>query len=101
MSLPDKVKIGGIDYDISLIGPDNKQLEDGECWGIIDHENCEILISKELKKDKQKEILVHEILHGIVDFVELEEEISDDYISRLSKIFYQVLKDNDLNFNKY
>jgi len=96
MHLPEKVKIGGIEYKVSEVEPDHNEL-DSDSWGCIEHEKSEIFISKAINIQKKEEVLIHEILHGIVDYVELDGELNDEYIAKISKTLYQVLKDNDLN----
>lgn len=59
-----KIKIGHIQYDItheeSLIGEDGEQL-----YGLILYQEQKIKLRKGLKPDREIEVLLHEIIHGI------------------------------------
>lgn len=100
MELPEQVKIGGINYEVLTVDPDHKKLLHGECWGYINHGECKVYIANNLSSEKQQEVLTHEILHGIFDFIELGEEIEEDVVLKAGRVLYQVLKDNNLNMGE-
>lgn len=99
MALPKKVKIGGIDFDVKLVPPESKELDYKRNWGTILNGECVIYIDKELPEQKQQQVLVHEILHGIFDYLELPEEINiEENILKIGRVLHQVLKDNKIIF---
>ena len=53
MHLPEKVKIGGIEYKVSEVEPDHNEL-DSDSWGCIEHEKSEIFISKAINIQKKR-----------------------------------------------
>jgi Zn-dependent peptidase ImmA (M78 family) len=66
MPIPKRISIKGKTYKIRL----RKKLvhEDGqECDGLCDLETRTIYINKELNLKKQKEVLLHELFHAIVE----------------------------------
>jgi Zn-dependent peptidase ImmA (M78 family) len=94
MKIPEKIRIGGIDYPIEYV-PD---LNDGAmvCYGMIDTEQSRILLNTNQAYQRQCVTLWHEILHGIIDHahVELDDEVEEKIVKMLSKGIYQVLQDN-------
>ena len=92
--LPNKVKIGGIEYEI--------REEDGmemkhDALGQIFYSKGHIQLEKDMPDDRKEQILIHEILHGIfyeAGYLEQEEEM----ITRVGTVLYQVLKDNRFEF---
>lgn len=92
--IPGKVRIGGLEYDV-------KQVE-----GLIQHHNLAgqivyssgvIKIDAGLPEDRKEQILIHEVLHGVFEEAGYNDE-EEDMVNRLGKVLYQVLKDNELNF---
>ena len=75
MSLPKSVQIGHRVYDIK-IKSGIKHEEYGSVDGWISIKECEIYIEKELPLYRKKSTLVHEIMHGIFDFLG-EREVSE------------------------
>lgn len=99
MGLPVSVKIGGIEFDIKQVPPESKELDYKRNWGAISSGECLICIDQSLPLQKQQEILTHEILHGIFDYLELPDEINiEDNVLKIGKVLHQVLKDNNLSF---
>lgn len=71
MPLPDKVKIGGMIFNV---------------------------VDQNLAQDCKEKVLVHEITHGILEHCNLKLDEEEDFVSRFSAALYQVLKDNNLKF---
>lgn len=66
---------------------------DAECLGMIDYKKQEISLRNDLMKDLRSVTLIHEILHGILEYTgngELNKD--EDLINRLSTAIYQVFK---------
>ncbi|MTI62261.1 MAG: hypothetical protein FH762_20140 [Firmicutes bacterium] len=66
MKLPEKVKIGGINYEVLLVPLKSEELNYGDAIGSIIHSECKIWINKEMPLQKQQETLLHEIIHAYV-----------------------------------
>lgn len=62
-----KVKIGGLDY--SIIVANKVSEEDPGCEGMILFPKQEIRLQEGMAKDYTNQVLVHEIVHGIFDFL--------------------------------
>ena len=86
------VKIGCYNYDIIFVDNNSEDLDYGQNWGVIDNVNLEIKIAQKLKVEQQEEIFLHEIIHGSLDYMDVEHD--EELVSKLSKVLYQVLKDN-------
>lgn len=69
MKLPEKIKIGGIDYEVLLVPLKSEELNYGDVIGSIIHSECKIWINKEMPLQKQQETLLHEIIHAIDVFI--------------------------------
>jgi len=96
MKIPDKVRIGSIDYTVEITGEviivDRK-----ECNGEIDYNEKVIKIRNDMQCVQSQEItLLHEIVHGIVyerNFA--YEKCNEETITEeLARGLHQVIKDN-------
>ncbi len=94
MNIPDKVKIGGIEYKV--IQTDQTLLLNGrECAGIIHYEETFIELSNKRDIQKIKETLCHEIVHGMSRERGLDWKDDDElYTEELGKALYSLIKDN-------
>jgi hypothetical protein len=95
MKIPNKIRIGGVDYEIQ----DVDHLNDGVsvCYGHISFEDSIIQLHSSNQTHQKKCItLWHEILHGITENACLEIEDADEetIIDVFAKGIYQVLQDN-------
>ncbi|KIL79575.1 ImmA/IrrE family metallo-endopeptidase [Bacillus badius] len=92
--LPNKVKIGGINYDVQEV----RGLEaEFSHLGQILYTRGVIKVDEELSADRKEQVFVHELLHGVFYEAGIEEQ-DEDMINRVSIILHQVLKDNNLCF---
>ncbi len=95
MKIPDKIKIGGIEYGVKKIKigevpPLMKNHADGQTC----HNKCMIYLDIGLNEQRMFQVFLHEIIHAIEwnnDF-----NSSEEYIQSMASNLYQVLKDNDL-----
>ncbi len=95
MKIPDKIKIGGIDYKVEIVKvgkilPLMKNNADGQ----TDHGLCKIYLDIELNEQRMYQIFIHEILHAIEwnnDY-----ESPESYIQTMASNIFQVLKENKL-----
>lgn len=72
-------------------------LVDKEAYGEINYIKQTIQIDKSLLKDKQEEVLIHEIIHGILEVQGFVEENENEHLIQcLANGLYQVLKSNQL-----
>lgn len=96
MKIPDKIRIGGVEYDIKFVDNLRKGIE--LLYGEISYEDSEIRISNSDGKSHEFQCitLMHEILHGIADHANLDIEKADteQVVDTLAKGLYAVLQDN-------
>lgn len=97
MKIPEKVRIGGIEYQVVL----ENRLNDGEKMlaGQIRYMTGEIAIDSVLGYEQRCLTLWHEIMHGIED--EMQLRLGDEQeriIDAFARGVYQVLQDNGARF---
>ena len=92
-----KLKVGGIDYDVSI--KDLSQFDAQNSFRMGQHHemNATIEISDKLSKQKRDQTFVHELLHAIVCESGLELDDEETVVNQMGLMLYQVLKDNDLS----
>lgn len=95
-NLPAKIKIGGIVYEVILCERPSDVHRD--YTGLIDSENLHIRIDQKLAQGQLEKVLVHEIVHGILEHCGIKLNDEEDFVCRFSAALYQVLKDNQLDF---
>ena len=83
-----KVKIGNNTYQI--IVKQRIELNDKEVHGLIDFERCTIHLKALNKQIKQ--VLLHEIIHGVEDMYSLE--LTEQQVDSLANGLLLVLKNN-------
>ena len=96
----DKVKIGGICYDIEF-----KELEStdgGVQLGWCDYAKSKLEINNHnVSEQKQKQTIIHELTHAIMHESGLD--LGDDeerVVNHIGLILHQVLRDNDFSWLK-
>ena len=94
MKIPEKVKIGGIVYDIKFqqLPCENDHNVDGQ----IIYDKQEIRIKPGKPENYEAVLFLHEVIHGIFDYCCLKQD--ERQVDLLAKVLYQVIKDNDLQF---
>jgi Zn-dependent peptidase ImmA (M78 family) len=93
MKIPEKVRIGNIDYAVRY----EERLNNGSnlAYGHINYDKALIRIDADLKDEQGKfQTLLHEILHGLAKFFELSVEEDEDTIEKLAKGLHMLIKDN-------
>lgn len=96
MKIPESIRIGGVEYAIKYV----PNLRNGSyiAYGHIDYENSVIELSDTdgVEHQKRCKILLHEILHGIIEASSLyiAEDEEEKIVDAISKGLYQVLQDN-------
>jgi len=94
----DSVKIGGIDY--SIRNDCDEYLDGAKIMGEINLVTQTISIDSKLKKQRKEQVLVHEIVHGLLYEMGNEDWNNEEFVNPFSNILYQLLKDNKINFNE-
>jgi hypothetical protein len=94
--IPDKIKIGGSVFDIVIcktVDEDNKNID-----GKILYSEQQIRLGDNMHPTYTAKVLLHEIIHGVFDFLCLEQD--ETMIERLTNAMFQVLTDNKLHFDE-
>jgi hypothetical protein len=92
MNIPDKVKIGGLEYTVlkNTRPCKNNVNVDGEI--IYDTGTIQLRQGLEESADYSHFVLIHEIMHGIFDHMCIEQ--NEELIGKISKGLHMVIKDN-------
>ena len=93
MKLPKSVRIQGVEYPVRFV----ENLNDGIklAYGHIDFDNTEILLNKDaMSHEMGCVVLIHEIIHGLINNAEIQIENEEQVVIALSRGLYQVLQDN-------
>jgi hypothetical protein len=91
MKIPEKVKIGGFEYEIVkseiVLNPENDA-----CYGTHEFTTLRINIAEKYAGQVQKATLIHEIIHAISDVYHLD--FKESTVQKLGDALYQVIIDN-------
>lgn len=95
MNIPEKIRIGSMDYKVALteeIILNNAQ----QCYGHIDFDTHVIEIDKTLRDVQgQQQTFLHELVHGIVREFKINfSDNEEDIVDKLADGLHQVIKDN-------
>lgn len=96
MNIPDRVRIGSVDYKV-ILKNEELVMNDRLCYGFIDFENTEISINKSRQNlSRQEQTFLHEIVHGIIKERSLDIENSDEetIVNEIALGLHQVIRDN-------
>lgn len=91
----DKIKVAGIDYDVVLKDLSTRNDDEIQLGFCIYSEN-KIEINDQVHVERQKQTLIHEMMHAIFQEAGIEDD--EDIVNRLGLVLYQVLKDNDFSW---
>ncbi|AQR95556.1 hypothetical protein [Clostridium saccharoperbutylacetonicum] len=103
MEIPNKVRIGSIDYDV-ILEDKTIVLDAVQCKGKINYEYHKINIDSSIQdKQGQEQTFLHELMHGIARERKLDLENSDEetIIEGFAIGFHQVIRDNPEIFINY
>lgn len=89
LQIPDRIKIGGLNYKVSLVDP---EIIDNS-MGSFNPALGEIQIRNDIRQEQKEATLLHEILHAI------NNEMEEKEVEALAQALYQVLSDNNLLSN--
>lgn len=94
MKIPEKIRIGGIEYAIEY--GENVRVGNQLCYGAISYDKNVITLSSNDGAEHQRRCVTlwHEILHGIREHAGMEIENEEEIVEMFAKGIYQVLQDN-------
>ncbi len=95
--LPNRVKVGPIEYQVILGSGLKAQLAEGEevpVFGMVNFKNSEIAIDEELSPMMQWQCFWHELVHIIFEQLGLDEGESEGQIDALAYKLLEILIDN-------
>ncbi|KGO14575.1 hypothetical protein NZ45_05995 [Clostridium botulinum] len=90
MNIPNKVKIGGVNYKV--IECNNPSEEEHQVDGMIVYHKQEIRLKNDMKKEYKENIFLHEVIHGIFEYIGFEQD--ESVVIRLSNALHGFIKDN-------
>lgn len=91
MKIPKKIQIAG--REIQIIYDAKRSSQEGYN-GACYYDHSEIILNKNLDKEKESVVLIHEVLH-FINAILLKDgaaEDKDNYVRPLSEFLYQVFK---------
>ncbi|WP_338627619.1 hypothetical protein QJR52_06975 [Clostridium baratii] len=100
MNIPNKIRIGSVNYDVT-VSDETLVVNRQECKGLIDYEFHKIKINNSVQdKQGQEQTFLHELVHGIVRARSLDLENSDEetITNEIALGLHQVIKDNSIIF---
>ncbi len=91
-----KVRIGPIDFKIRYVEGLVDEEEGTKCKldGAIKYSPCEILIEKDMDPQRQYEVLLHEVAHGVLSLAQLRPKKLEAIVSAVASGFMMVSRDN-------
>jgi|SRR5690625_118581 len=94
LKLPESIRIGSVDYSVTY----QRGLSSGDTLlGQINYGQCKIRIEESLPASRAREVLAHELAHGIL-FEAVYEDHDEEQANRLGKVLAMLLRDNDFTF---
>lgn len=94
LKLPEIIRIGSVDYNVAY----QRGLSSGDTLlGQINYGHCTIRLEESLPASRAREVLAHELAHGILFEAGYEEHI-EEQANRLGKVLAMLLRDNDFTF---
>ena len=85
------IDILGVLYKVKLVNLTSRRKA---LLGEIDYVKQEIRIDKKLKKERKREVLLHEIIHGLTEAVGLDEKLTEQDIQSLARAIYALFRSN-------
>ena len=95
MRIPEKVRIGGIDYKVVFKANPLNGTND-VCYGVFDSEVCEIQLNNErpMHPERLKQTFLHELLHGAIWECGIESEDEEMLVKTMARGLFQIINDN-------
>lgn len=92
MALPQNVNILGINFEVLEVEVVNKEIPRK---GEIDFLKNVIKVDESMPADSKEQVLIHEILHGILDLLGLDEINENEYaVQSIATAIHHVFKSN-------
>lgn len=89
------IKVGGISYQVYLM--DKVEIEgDSNYLGSCNTETSRIEIKRGLSEEKTEQVLIHELLHAIIEEASIESDNEEFIVTQLAPVLHQVLIDNKI-----
>lgn len=100
MQIPNKVRIGGIDYRVKR--KPNPTDGNNLCYGVFDSEHCciELNSERDLHPDRLNVTFLHELLHGAIHGSAIESDDEEALVGAMARGLYQIIKDNPRIFQE-
>ena len=95
MKIPKKVKIGGLTYTVEIT--DNLFLGAANYCGEITYDTLMIRVKPQAKEKMEADFL-HEVMHGIFNFLGLEQD--ERHIEEIAQALYALIVDNPEMFSE-
>lgn len=94
MLIPDRVRIGSIDYEV--IDKDTIVGQGVQCYGLIDFEQCHILLDAGIQSQQKLELTyLHEVVHGLLYSRSLKEAAAnEELVDEIAIALHQLIRDN-------
>lgn len=87
-ALPSSVKIAGITYQVREVEVVNKETY---LFGEINYITQVIKIDSSLTQERKRQVLMHEIIHGVLEVLGLDELNEDEkVVQSISAILYHI-----------
>jgi Zn-dependent peptidase ImmA (M78 family) len=100
MQIPNKVRIGGIDYKVKK-KPNPSDGNNNLCYGVFDSEHCiiELNSEREMHPDRLNQTFLHELLHGAIHGSAIESDDEESIVAAMARGLYQIICDNPKIFS--
>ena len=93
MRIPEKVKIGGLTYTVEIT--EKLDLGSLNCSAEIAYNALMIRVTPQAKEKMEADFL-HEVLHGIFNFLGLEQD--ERHVEEIAQALYALIRDNQEMF---
>jgi len=94
----DGVRVGSLDFKISLQKPGSKYLvlDEGDCAGVVKYATQEIFLLNNMAEQYSFKVLLHEMVHAMLEQATHDQEIFDDEhtVEVISGFMLQIIRDN-------
>ena len=101
MKIPDKVRVGSIDYDV-IVGEDPLIINGVQALGCCDYMESTIKLDKSIQGNQQLEVtFLHELVHGLFHDCKIDltaygmnQDEMEFVVDSLAYSLHQVIRDN-------
>lgn len=94
MNIPDKIKIGPFNYDVTIV----EEVQKGkEYYGLVEFMKLTIKIQEDIARQQQEQTLLHEVVHAILYQMGRTELNNDEvFVDTFADYLYGFIQDNKL-----